>query len=194
MAKNSPVTRPPFAEALEAWKSTLSARRWPTDLTWVFEENLCFERDPRQPAEFQVAFQTRFSPPPPQAEQIAYEHFAEFDFPIVFYRLGSASGRSVCVILCDEWFRPRTEQDGFLRRDDWLMAFRPGGPEAIEEITDQPRWEKRVVRDRPLHDLDFCMTLRAVHETLAHGRVLSTYEHFALRFLHAWRRLLSQPE
>jgi hypothetical protein len=34
------------------------------------------------------------------------------------------------------------------------------------------------------------MTLRAVHETLAHGRVLTAYEHYALRFLHAWRRML----
>ena len=26
--------------------------------------------------------------------------------------------------------------------------------------------------------------------TLAHGRVLSTYEHYALKFLHAWHRFL----
>ena len=34
------------------------------------------------------------------------------------------------------------------------------------------------------------MTLRAVHETLAHGRVLTAYEHYALKLLDAWRRLL----
>jgi hypothetical protein len=34
------------------------------------------------------------------------------------------------------------------------------------------------------------MTLRAVHETLAHGRVLSAYEHYALKLLHAWKRLI----
>jgi hypothetical protein len=47
-----------------------------------------------------------------------------------------------------------------------------------------------MVKNRPLHDLDFCMPLRAVHEVLAHGRVLTTYEHYALRFLHAWRRII----
>jgi hypothetical protein len=31
--------------------------------------------------------------------------------------------------------------------------------------------------------LDFCMTLQAVHETLAHGRVLTPYEQYALKIL-----------
>ena len=38
------------------------------------------------------------------------------------------------------------------------------------------------------------MTLRAVHETLAHGRVLTAYERYALRFLHAWGRLAEDAE
>jgi hypothetical protein len=39
------------------------------------------------------------------------------------------------------------------------------------------------------------MSLRAVHEMLAHGRVLTSYEHYALKLLGAWRRLVErQPE
>ena len=81
-----------------------------------------------------------------------------------------------------------------MRSDEWRMAFRTGGPEGIEEITDRARWENRIVRDRPLHDLDFCMSLRAVHETLAHGRVLSAYERYALKLTHVWRKWLGNPD
>ena len=190
MPQTPPLVRPTYADALAAWKSLLAARLLPADLLWVFDENLCFEEDPAHPGQFTLAFQTRFSPLPPGADEIAYEHFTEFDFPIVFYRLGTAAGKSVCVMLADDWFRNKGEPEGFVRRDEWQIAFRPGTAEAIEEVTDPARWERRILRNRPLHDLDFCMTLRAVHETLAHGRVLSTYEHYALKFLHAWRRFL----
>jgi hypothetical protein len=193
MSQTPLFARPTYADALAAWKSLLTSRLLPADLHWVFDENLCFEEDRARPGHFTLAFQTRFTPLPPSADEIAYEHFTEFDFPIVFYRLGTAAGKSVCVLLADEWFRNKSEAEGFIRRDEWLIAFRPGGPETIEEVTDPARWERRVLRNRPLHDLDFCMTLRAVHETLAHGRVLSTYEHYALKFLHAWRRFLKPP-
>jgi hypothetical protein len=192
MANTPSFTRPAFADALNAWQTILSRRGFPADLVWLFDENLCFETDPASPGKFKLAFQTRLAPPPPDAEQIAYEHFTEFDARIVFYRVGTAGGKSLCLLLCDEWFEPKGEAEGYLRRDDWLISFRPGGPETIEEITDEPRYRRRLLRDRPLHDLDFCMTLRAVHETLAHGRVLSAYEHYALKLLDAWRRLFSQ--
>ncbi len=186
--------RPTFGEALNAWKAALSQRGFPTGLVWTFDENLCFEKDPAAGSNFKLGFQTRFAPPPPEAEQIAYEHFAAFEAPIVFYRIGSWSGKSVCLLLCDEWFKSKGEKEGFIRRDEWLISFRPGGAEEIEEITDLQRWKQRILRERPLHDLDFCMTLRAVHETLAHGRVLTSYEHYALKLLHAWRRLLTPTE
>jgi hypothetical protein len=109
---------------------------------------------------------------------------------LVWYRLGSSKGKSVCVLLCDSWFQRKTEADGFITRPAWLMLFRPGPEQEVEEIKDKERWEKRLLRDRPLHDLDFGMTLRAVHEVLAHGRVLTAYEHYALRFLHVWRHWL----
>jgi hypothetical protein len=98
------------------------------------------------------------------------------------------------VLLCDQWFESKGETQGFIPRDDWLVSFRPGGAEEVEEITDEQRWKQRILRDRPLHDLDFCMTLRSIHETLAHGRVLTTYERYALKMFHAWRRLVSQAE
>ncbi len=190
MANTSSYTRPSFDEALSTWKACLAQRGLPTELTWIFDENLCFEPDPASPGGFRLGFQTAFTPPPPDAEQIAYDYFSEFDAPLVFYRLGSSGGKSVCVLLCDEWFKSRSEADGFLRREEWRLAFRPGTAEEVEQITDRQRWTGRILRQRPLHDLDFCMTLRAVHETLAHGRVLTTYEHYALKLLHIWKRLL----
>lgn len=190
MQHRAKYTRPSFEDANTAWKALLSRRGFPTDLVWVFDENLCFEKDPSGVAGFKLGFQTSFTPPPSGAEGIAYEYFSDFDTRLVFYRIGSCRGRSLCLMLCDEWFETRKEGDGFKRRDDWLMLFYPGAQAEIEEIKDEQRWKNRVLRNRPLHDLDFCMTLRAVHESLAHGRVLSTYEHFALKLLHLWRQIL----
>ena len=114
---------------------------------------------------------------------------AAFDAPVVFYRVGSSGGKSICLLLCDRWFENKRSGEDILRRDDWLIQFRPGGTEIIEEITDEGRWKNRILRGRPLHDLDFCMTLRSIHEILAHGRVLTSYEHYALTLLHTWRRV-----
>lgn len=194
MAKIPKFTRPTFAEALSVFRLQLAERHLPTDLAWIFDENLCFEKDSAAPAGFRLGFQIQVTPPPADAERIAYEHFCSFEAPVVFYRVGSSGGRSVCLLLCDDWFQFKDDKDGFIRRDDWFMLFHPGTPQELEEITDARRWQQRILRDRPLHDLDFCMTLRAVHEILAHGRALSPYEHYALRFLHAWNRFVGRSE
>ena len=180
--------RPPFTEALNEWKHLLGQRRLPTDIVWVYDENLCFEKDPVSKGGFKLGFQTQFTPPPTDAERIAYDHFCEFEARIVFYRIGSCLGKSVCLLLCDQWFEPKSETDGFIKRDKWLISFRPGGTEEVEEVADEKRWKRRILKKRPLHDLDFCMTLQAIHETLAHGRVLTTYEQYALRMLGGLRR------
>lgn len=186
--------RPPFNEALKAWKTLLSQRGFPADLLWIFNENLCFENAPASAGGFQLGFQTAFTPPPPDAEGIAYDYFSNFDAPLVFYRIGSCHGKSACLLLCDEWFEPKGETDGYVRRDEWGISFFPGASQEVEEIAAIERWKGRILRDRPLHALDFCMTLQAVHETLAHGRVLSTYERYGVKFLHLWRRLLGHGE
>jgi hypothetical protein len=191
MANTPQFTRPEFTAALSAWKTVLKDRKLPADLVWIFDENLCFEKAP-DGSGFKLGFQTRLTPPPQEAEQIAYDYFCEFDTRIVFYRAGSWQGKSVCLLLCDEWFEPKADKEGFLRKDEWRISFRPGSEGDIEEITNPERWKNRTLRNRPLHDLDFCMTLRGVHEILAHGRVLTAYEHYALRFIDAWRRLLGE--
>jgi hypothetical protein len=186
--------RPGFQTALDAWKKLLAERKLQTDLVWIFDENLCFEKDPGNKDGFKLGFQTRFTPPPLDAEQVAFEYFCEFEARIVFYRIGSANGKSVCLVLCDEWFESKKESEGFVRKDEWLISLYPGTATELSEITDEQRWKQRILRDRPLHDLDFSMTLRAVHEILAHGRVLTAYEHYALRFLHSWSRLLGHSK
>lgn len=192
MESKRKVTRPQFNEALQAWQALLAKQGQPAELLWLFDENLCFEKDPARPDALHVGFQTVFTPPPPEAERIAYDYFAEFEEPLVFYRIGSSAGKSACLLLCDKWFESKRESEGYMRREDWRVWFYPGSTNAVEQINDRVRWDKRMLRDRPLHPLDFCMTLRAVHETLAHGRVLSTYERSALKLLHMWRRVFGQ--
>jgi hypothetical protein len=175
--------RPPFEDALSAWKKTLMEHGFPTELIWILDENLCFENDASAPAGVKLSFQTQFTPPPPDVAKTTYHYFAENDARLVFYRLGANRGRSVCMLLCDEWFEPKNENKGYLRRDEWLMSFFPGLHEAIEEITEPSRWKMRVVRGRPLTAVDFCMTLAAIRELKAHGRVLTPDERFGLQIL-----------
>lgn len=189
MSRPYSYTRPTFGEALQAWKALLQERGLPADPLWIFGENLCFEKDASEPSGFRLSYQTLFTPVPPDAEQIAYKYFIQFEAPVVFYRAGSSKGKSVCLVLCDRWFDKQHGSDDIVRRDEWLTQFRPGGTQTIEEITDETRWKGRLLRGRPLHDLDFCMTLRGVHEILAHGRVLTSYEHFGLRLLRGWHRM-----
>jgi hypothetical protein len=181
--------RPPFEDCLAAWKALLSQRRFATDLVWILEEHLCFERDRQIPAGVRLGFQTQFTPQPPDAPKVTYHHFAEMDSRLVFYRLGASRGRSICVQLCDAWFEPKGEAEGFVRRDDWLVSFFPGPTDELEEITDVKRWQERVVRGRPLSDVDFCMTLSALRELKAHGRVLTPDERFGLQILRSLHRV-----
>jgi hypothetical protein len=185
--------RPSLPEALAAWKQLLAERGFATDLTWIFAENLCVERSPGGPGGFHFGFQTRFTPPPEDALELAYDHFSETDAPLVFYRLGARPERSICMLLCDAWFANRAEADGFLRRDEWGMLFYPGPADGIEEVTDLSRWLRRVKRNRAFHDLDFGMTLEAIDEMKTYGRALAPYERFAAIMLSRLRRFLGQP-
>ena len=192
MSKPPHFARPSFDLAIGAWKEILAQSQFPTDLIWIFDENLCFEKSLAGGNDYRLSYQTRITPPPQDAEHVAFDYLASFNARLVLYRLGSSHGKSVCLMLCDEWFENKTEKDGFIRKDDWLISFHPGDAQEVEEITDEPRWAARILRDRPLHDLDFSMTLRGIHEMLAHGRVLTSYEHYALRFLGAWRRFMGE--
>jgi hypothetical protein len=180
--------RPPFEVALQEWKTLLARQGFSTNLVWILDENLCFEKDPASPAGVKLGFQTQFSPHPPDAAKATYHHFAEMDARLVFYRLGENQGRSICVQLCDIWFEPKNEQEGYIRRDDWLLSFYSGSNEQLEEITDPKRWQERVVRGRPLSDVDFCMTLAALRELKAHGRVLTPDERFGLKILRSMKK------
>jgi hypothetical protein len=180
--------RPPFEDALVAWKALLAKRGLSADIVWILEENLCFEKDPGTPAGVKLGFQTQFTAHPPDAAKVIYHHFAELDARLVFYRLGANAGHSICLLLCDSWFEPKNEADGYVRRDEWLVSFFPGASEEIEEVTDAKRWQERVVRGRPLSAVDFCMTLAALRELKAHGRVLTPDERFGLKILRSLRR------
>ena len=85
--------RPDFDTALGAWKSLLAGRKLPDNCLWIFEENLCFEKAPEAPGGFRLGFQTRFTPPPAEAERLAYDYFAEMEPWLVFYRVGTNAGR-----------------------------------------------------------------------------------------------------
>jgi len=188
------VARPNLSQALDAWKKTLAERKLATNLLWIFEENLCFEKKPDVPGGIHIGFQTKFSPVPREALEIAYEHFCEAEARIVFYRLGESKGRSVCVLLGDPWFDDKKESDGFVLRNDWGISFHPGQQFEIEEVTDMRRWVRRLRRERPLHDVDFCMTLVAVDEIQTHGRVLTPGERYSEEMLGKLRRIFSHAQ
>jgi hypothetical protein len=164
------------------------------ELLWIFSENLCIEQSRATPGSFRVGFQTKFTPPDDDALEIAYDQFSETDARIVFYRLGSVPKKSVCILLCDPWFEEKNPSDGFERRDDWKISFRPGHPGDIEEVTDLTRWVRRVKNDRAFHDFDFGMALETVDEIRTHGRPLLPYERMAQKMLGRLRRILGQPE
>jgi hypothetical protein len=193
MKSDAPFKRPSLAEALDAWKKLLAERGFSTDIVWIFAENLCVEKSRAEHGGFHFGFQTRFTPPPEDALDIAFAQFSESDKPVVFYRLGERPGRSVCTLLCDSWFEHRNDADGFLRRDEWRVLFYPGQKDEIEEVTDLTRWLRRVKRDRAFHDLDFCMALEAIDEIKIYGRVLVPYERLAAAMLGRLRRFLGQP-
>jgi len=193
MNSPAPFKRPTLTEALDAWKKLLTERGFPTDITWIFEENLCFEKLQMQPGGFHFGFQTRFTPPPADALEIAFDHFAMTDARLVFYRLGSVQDKSVCTLLCDHWFEKKSPAEGFLRRDEWNVSFHPGPRDAVEEVTDLTRWLRRVKRGRAFHDLDFCMALATIDEIKIYGRPLAPYERFAETMLNRLRRILGQP-
>jgi hypothetical protein len=183
-----PYQRPPFEDALEAWKVLLKERHFPTNILWILDENLCFEKDPVSPSGVKLGFQTQFVPQPADSAKVIYHHFAETDARLVFYRLGTNAGRSICILLCDEWFEGKNEKDGYIRRDNWLISFHPGAAQEIEEITQANRWKERVVHGRPLSAVDFCMTMSALHELKAHGRVLTPDERFGLQILRSMQQ------
>jgi hypothetical protein len=113
---NTPkFNRPALDEAMAVWQDCLARHGLPAAPLWIFSENLCIERSPTTPGSFRYGFQTKFTPPDDDALDIAYDHFSETEARIVFYRLGSAPKKSVCILLCDPWFEGKTALDGFER-------------------------------------------------------------------------------
>jgi hypothetical protein len=188
MSADTDFERPYFFEALKEWTQLLSEHGLPSKILWVLDENLVFETDPSRPNGVRLSYQTRFTATPPELAERTYAFFSDVEARMVFYCLGTSNGQSVCMILCDPVFESRGAEDGFIRRDDWLISFHPGPGTEIEEITDEQRWRDRVLRGRPLSDLDFCMPLDVLRELDAHGRPLSEYERFGMKVLGAYQR------
>lgn len=189
---NAPFDRPSLHAALLAWETCLKQKKLPAECQWIFAENLCIELG-ATPGSYRVGFQTKFTPPDEQALEMAYEHFSATDARIVFYRLGTANGKSVCILLCDPWFEEKSTSDGYFRHDDWGVSFRTGDLGEIEEITELSRWVRRIKRDRAFHDFDFAMSLETIDELIIHGRTLLPYERFAERMVNRLRRMMGNP-
>ena len=192
MESEAKFTRPALTVAVDAWKNLLAERGFATDILWIFEENLCFENSRAEPGGFHFGFQTKFTPPPEDALEFAFDHFSDSGERMVFYRLGDVPGKSVCTLLCDSWFENKSDADGYVRRDEWKISFYPGHKDGIEEITDLTRWLRRVKHGRAFHDLDFCMALATIDEIKIYGRPLAPYERFAESMLNRLRRVLGQ--
>jgi hypothetical protein len=189
---NQGFNRPPLEAAITAWKQNLASHGLPEQPLWIFAENLCIEPSLTTPGSFIFGFQTKFSPPDEDALEIAYDHFCETTARIVFYRLGSANNKSVCILLCDPWFEEKNAIEGYERRDDWKISFRPGHPGEIEEVKDLKRWVRRIKRDRAFHDFDFSMALETIDEIKVNGRPLQPYERMTQKMMNRLRTILGQ--
>jgi len=185
--------RPSLSVALSAWRECLTKSGLPSEPLWIFTENLILEPGANAD-DFRTSFQTRFTPPDDDSLEIAYDIFSETDARIVFYRLGTAGNRSVCILLCDPWLDKRDAEDGFILRDEWKISFRPGHAGNIEEVTDLTRWVRRIKRGRDFQDFDFGMALATIDEIKLHGRSLMPYERMAEKMIGNLRRKLGQPE
>ncbi len=180
--------RPPFETALKEWQRLLTVAGLPADCEWILDDNLVFEKDASTPAGVRLAFQTQFTQRPADLAPATYDFFSDFEARLVFYRLGTANGKSVCLILCDPVFETRGDAEGFTRRDEWFISFYPGPDAAIEEITDAQRYKNRIISGRPLMDVDFCMPAVVLREIEVHGRALTTPERFGVKVVEAWQR------
>lgn len=180
--------RPPFEVAIKEWHRLLSASGHPAECEWILDENLVFEKDTTAASGVRLSFQTQFTVRPGEIAQATYDFFTDFAARLVFYRLGTAGGKSVCLLLCDPVFETRGEAEGFVRRDEWLVSFHPGAKGNIEEITDAQRWKNRLTSGRPLMDVDFCIPSVALREQEIHGRVLEPGERFGVKVVDAWQR------
>jgi hypothetical protein len=184
-------TRPSLEAAVAAWKQNLAGHGLPTEQLWIFAENLCIEPSGTVPGGYSFCFQTKFSPPDSDALEIAYDHFSGTHSRIVFYRLGSSGNKSICILLCDSWFEEKKSSDGYERRDDWKISFRPGPAGEIEEVKDLKRWVRRIKkRDHAFHDFDFSMALETIDEIKMHGRPLHPYERLSQRMINRMRTIL----
>ena len=186
------VTRPTLNAALAAWQQSLAAAGLPSDLLWIFPENLCIEKNAAGSDGLRVGFQTKFMPPDDDALEIAYDIFSETAARIVFYRLGTSGKKSVCILLCDPLLEKRSAGDGFTRHDEWNISFRTGAAGDIEEVSDLTRWIRRIKRNRALHDYDFGMALATIDEIKLHGRPLLPFERMADKLVTNLRRKLGQ--
>ena len=186
------VTRPSLSAALSAWQKSLAAAGLPAEVQWIFPENLCIEKNVTAPDDLRVGFQTKFTPPDDDALEIAYDIFSETAARIVFYRLGTAGEKSVCILLCDPLLEQRRESDGFTRHDEWNISFRTGTAGDIEEVSDLTRWVRRLKRNRALNDYDFGMALATIDEIKLHGRPLLPFERMADKLVTNLRRKLGQ--
>ena len=169
------VIGPPFDEALSAWTSFLAEQGLPTELSWVFDENVV-----RVPVEgtlyFTPSFQVELDAPQPEYARIAYEYFAATPWPVVFRAVGTSASKCLCMILCDDWFEGDDEDLGVRYRKPWHMYFDAGSGEEVGEVRDRGAWRRLKARTQALSDLDFGMTLQAVRELQQHGRILPPWQ------------------
>ena len=113
MSSPTPLNRPALTEALDAWKQLLAARGFATELRWIFEENLCFEKSRADKDGYHLGFQTRFTPPPEDALDIAFDHFCETDKRMFFTGLAMPPGNPFAFCCPTRGLKPKAKPTVF---------------------------------------------------------------------------------
>ena len=91
MSSPTSFNRPTLNEALDAWKQLLAARGFATDLLWIFEENLCFEKAPRRAGRFSPRLSNQIHRRRPRTRWTSRSNILPKPTSAsVFYRLGDS--------------------------------------------------------------------------------------------------------
>jgi len=99
-----------FAEALKAWQNhCLPNAAFRPDCVWIFDENLCFERDPARAGEFQARIPDTVHSPRLTRRRLLNEHFCGIASRLVFYRIGNVARGIRLSGALRPWFEPKGE-------------------------------------------------------------------------------------
>lgn len=178
-----PVVPPPYATAVEAWRQHLTQNEWPEDVVWLFEDNLLLERVSSSSLNLHMSYQTTWSFPSDQDNELAYHYFAQYGYPIVFHAVGTDTGRSLSIMMSDDWFEDRGDGYGYTVVFNGALLFHAHPYQQLELVRVDNRWSwywRRFISrvwHNVLSDFDFSMSYSGLKRIKRRQEKLGIVDH-----------------